>query len=220
MLTTEQDTIPSDVVRVRDLLLIVPISNGAQWPPKNPSLPTKQPIRLSLTVPYDLRVAAQNDDISTSLNYGSLSSTVLKSLEGPHFSSGFASLEALLDHVFSTCFVSFPDIQQMKVDMTKTRASPYAEAFLVQSTRKRNGTRIGRDIWGVKSLQCNLIVGLNACEREDKQAVHFDVEVSRSHEDSDVDSFDFRSLGKRLREVRLISFITITHSEPVLTASI
>lgn len=220
MLTTEQDTIPSDVVRVRNLLLIVPISNGAQWPPKDPSLPTKQPIRLSLTVPYNLRVAAQNDDISASLNYGSLSSTVLKSLEGPHLSSGFASLEALLDHVFSTCFVSFPDIQQMRVDMTKTRASPYAEAFLVQSTRKRDGTRIGRDIWGVKSLQCNLIVGLNACEREDKQAVHFDVEVSRSHEDSDVDSFDFRSLGKRLREVRLISFSTITHSEPVLTASI
>lgn len=202
MLVDPQKSLPSDSVRVRNLLLIVPISNGAQWPPKNPSLPTKQPIRLSLTIPHDVRLAAANDDVSASINYGSLSSTVLKSLDAPQFNSGFASLEALLDHIFATCFEAFDAITEMALNLVKPRASPYAEGFGIQSTRRRDGTRVGRDIWTIEELRCNLIVGLNACEREDKQAVHFNVGVSRSYDDGDAGPFDFRSLCKRLREVR------------------
>lgn len=201
MSVDQQDSLPSDSVRVRNLLLIVPISNGAQWPPKNPSLPTKQPLRLSLTIPHNLRPAALNDDVAASINYGSLSSTLLKSLEAPHLVSGFASLETVLDHVFATCFNAFDTIQEMKVSLVKPRASPYAEGFGIQSTRRRDGTRVGRDVWTIEELKCNTIVGLNACEREDKQVVHFNIDLSRSH-DEIVGPFNFRTLAKQLREAR------------------
>lgn len=201
-----QNSLPSDSVRVRNLLLIVPISNGAQWPPKKSSLPTKQPIHLSLTIPHNLRPAALNDDVAASINYGSLSSAVLKSLDAPHLAPGFDSLEALLDHIFATCFAAFSTIQEMTANLVRPRASPYAESFGIQSTRRRDGSRVGRDVWTIEELRCNLIVGLNACEREDKQVVHFNIDLSRSRNDGDVGSFDFRSLGKKLREVGRLSF--------------
>ena len=155
-------------------------------------------MRVSVSIPYDLRPAAAGDDISKSINYGSLSKRILASVEDP--SSEFGSLEHFLDHVFITCFGAFSDIREMTVDVVKPRALPYAEGVRILSSRARDRSRLAPDRLSIQRLSCNLIVGLNACEREDKQLVYFDVDISASHEPSS--GFDFRRLAKEIRQVR------------------
>ncbi|KAI0046781.1 Dihydropteroate synthase [Auriscalpium vulgare] len=184
-----------DIVRVRNLLLTVPVGDGAQWP--SDSAPVRQPVRVSLSIPHDLKGAAAGDDISQSLNYGSLSRTVLKSLE-VEGCPRFLSLESLLGHVFKTCFDAFAAIQQMSIKLVKPRATPYADGVGILSTRSRDGSYLAHDCYFIEQLACNLIVGLNPCEREDKQVVHFDVDVARLPQSED--TFNFRGLAKAIRQ--------------------
>ena len=155
-------------------------------------------MRVSVSIPYDLRPAAAGDDISKSINYGSLSKQILISVEDP--SSEFRSLEHFLDHIFLTCFDAFPEIREMAVDVLKPRALPYAEGVRILSSRLRDGSRLAPDRLSVQQLSCNLVVGLNPCEREDKQLVYFDVDISASHELGG--GFDLRRLAKEIHQVR------------------
>jgi dihydroneopterin aldolase/2-amino-4-hydroxy-6-hydroxymethyldihydropteridine diphosphokinase/dihydropteroate synthase len=155
-------------------------------------------VRVSVSVPHDLRLAAAGDDISKSINYGSLSKRILASVEDP--SSEFGSLEHFLDHIFLTCFGAFPEIREMSIDVVKPRALPYAEGVRILSSRARDGSRLAPDCLSIQRLSCNLIVGLNPCEREDKQLVYFDVDISALHEAGN--GFDFRRLAKEIHQVR------------------
>lgn len=190
----------------------------------------RQPVRVSISVPHDLRRAAESDDISKSINYGSLSKRVLASVvdSDPSTSSGqscarpsfFRCIERLVDHIFATCFDAFPEIERVALDVVKPRALTYADAVRVRSERARNGSRLAPDRFSIERLSCNVIVGLNRCEREDKQLVCFDVEVSTTVpppppppspatsttdatvEPKEDDAFDFRRLAKDIRQVR------------------
>ena len=191
------ESTPKDTIRIRNLLLLARIADGAQWPSATLA-PVRQPVRVSVSIPYDLRPAAAGDDISKSINYGSLSKQILASVEDP--SSEFGSLEHFLDHIFLTCFGAFPGIQEMTIDVVKSRALPYAEGVRILSSRARNGSRLAPDHLLIQQLSCNLIVGLNPCEREDKQVVCFDVDISAPRE---LDSgFDLRRLAKEIHQVR------------------
>ncbi|KAH9064580.1 Dihydropteroate synthase [Lactarius vividus] len=178
--------------------------------------PVRQPVRVSVSIPYDLRPAAAGDDISKSINYGSLSKQILASVEDP--SSSFESLEHFLEHIFFTCFGAFPEIQEMTVDVVKPRALPYVEGVRISSSRARDGSRLTPDRLSIQRFSCNLIVGLNPCEREDKQLVHFDVDISASHEPGS--GFDLRRLAKDIRqEVESSEFISL-ESLACLTARV
>jgi dihydroneopterin aldolase/2-amino-4-hydroxy-6-hydroxymethyldihydropteridine diphosphokinase/dihydropteroate synthase len=191
------DYSPSDNIRIRDLLLLARIADGAQWP-SAALAPVRQPVRVSVSIPYDLRPAAAGDDISKSINYGSLSKQILTSVDDP--SSEFGSLEHFLDHVFLTCFGAFQEIREMTVNVLKPRALTYAEGVRILSSRTRDGSRLAPDCLSIQRLSCNLIVGLNPCEREDKQLVYFDVDISASHEQGI--GFDIRRLAKEIHQVR------------------
>jgi dihydroneopterin aldolase/2-amino-4-hydroxy-6-hydroxymethyldihydropteridine diphosphokinase/dihydropteroate synthase len=183
---------------------------------------------VSISVPYDLRRAAESDDITKSINYGSLSKRVLASVvdsnpsasssqQSGQFSS-FRCVERLVDRVFATCFDAFPEIQRVALDVAKPRALTYADAVRVRSERARDGSRLAPDRFSIERLSCNVIVGLNQCEREDKQLVCFDVEVSTTVpppttsttdatvEPKEDDAFDFRRLAKDIRQVRTFTF--------------
>ena len=174
----------------------------------------RQPVRVNVSIPYDLRAAAEGDDISKSINYGSLSKRVLASVEGqgddPSGSSGsstrtFRSLEHLSDHIFETCFDAFPEIERMTLDVFKSRALPYADGIRVFSSRARDGSRLVPDRFAIQQLSCNVIVGLNQCEREDEQLVCFDVDMSTStsRTPKPENALDFRLLARDIRQVSL-----------------
>ncbi|KAF8262322.1 Dihydropteroate synthase-like protein [Lactarius quietus] len=206
---------PKDTIRIRNLLLLARIADGAQWPSATLA-PVRQPVRVSVSIPYDLRPAAAGDDISKSINYGSLSKRILASVEDPV--SEFGSLDYFLDHIFLTCFGAFPEIQEMTVDVVKPRALPYAEGVRILSSRARDGFRLAPDRLSIQRLSCNLIVGLNPCEREDKQLVYFDVDISTARGPGS--GIDFRQLAKEIhQEVESSEFISL-ESLACLTARI
>lgn len=192
----------------------------------------RQPVRVSISVPYDLRPAAEADDVSKSINYGTLSKCVLASVvevedHAPAPASAaaarqrqFRSLEQLSGHIFATCFGAFPEIERMTLDVVKPRALPYADGVRLLSSRARDGSRLASERFSIQRLACNVIVGLNPCEREDKQLVCFDVDLSTHHHppssslvhsqdqsqtlepENEDDAFDFRGLAKDIRQVR------------------
>jgi dihydroneopterin aldolase/2-amino-4-hydroxy-6-hydroxymethyldihydropteridine diphosphokinase/dihydropteroate synthase len=161
-------------------------------------------VRVSVHVPYDLRTAAEGDDITKSINYGSLSKRILASVEDV---PSFGSLEQLSDHIFAACFRAFPEIQRMTLDVLKPRALPYADGIRVLSSRARDGSRLSPDRFAIQQLSCNVIVGLNPCEREDKQLVCFDVDISTftSNTLEPENAFDFRLLARDIRQVMVIT---------------
>lgn len=187
----------------------------------------RQPVRVSVSVPYDLRAAAEGDDILKSINYGSLSKRVLASVErDDHHPSGspgsstrtFRSLEHLSDHIFATCFDAFPEIRHMTLDVVKCRALPYADGIRVLSSRARDGSRLAPDRFAIQQLSCNVIVGLNQCEREDEQLVCFDVDISTSTSSTSTsmttpeleNAFDFRLLARDIRQVLFTACLLLT----------
>jgi len=195
---------------VRDLLLLAHIADGAQWPSRT-SAPVRQPIRVSISIPYDLRPAADGDDISKSINYGSLSKRVLASIEEEDPSSlstrEFRSLKHLSDHIFAACFGAFPEIRRMTLDVVKPRALPYADGIRFLSSRARDDDGgplrfLSPDRLSIQQLSCNVIVGLNPCEREDKQLVRIDVDISTTKTREPGNAFDFRQLARDIRQVR------------------
>jgi dihydroneopterin aldolase/2-amino-4-hydroxy-6-hydroxymethyldihydropteridine diphosphokinase/dihydropteroate synthase len=197
-----------DAIRIRNLQLLAHIADGAQWPSPT-SAPVRQPVQVSVHIPYDLRAAAERDDITKSINYGSLSKRVLASVEGPPDADAgsFSSLEQLVDHIFATCFGAFPEIQHMTLDVVKPRALPYADGIRVLSSRARDGSRHSPDRFAIQRLSCNAVVGLNPCEREDKQLVCFDVDIS-THTFKTLEpenAFDFRLLARDIRQVSLLA---------------
>ncbi|KAH9990247.1 Dihydropteroate synthase [Russula compacta] len=197
-----------DAIRVRNLLLLANIADGAQWPSAT-SAPVRQPVRVNISIPYDLRSAAEGDDISQSINYGSLSKRVLASVEDS--SKSFRSLEQFSDHIFDTCLCAFQEIRHMTLDVIKPRALPYADGIRVLSSRARDGTRLAPDRFSIQQLSCNLVVGLNPCEREDKQLVCFDVDISTSKKTLEPENaFDFRQLARDIRqEVEASQFVSL-----------
>jgi dihydroneopterin aldolase / 2-amino-4-hydroxy-6-hydroxymethyldihydropteridine diphosphokinase / dihydropteroate synthase len=163
-------------------------------------------VRVSVSIPYNLRAAAEGDDILKSINYGSLSKRILASVEGPSPSGSirtFRSLEHLSDHIFETCFDAFPEIQHMTLNVLKPRALPYADGIHVLSSRARDGSRLVPDHFAIQQLSCNVIVGLNQCEREDEQLVCFDVDISTSTSITPKleNALDFRLLAREIRQV-------------------
>ncbi|KAI0267364.1 Dihydropteroate synthase [Gloeopeniophorella convolvens] len=84
----------------------------------------------------------------------------------------------------------------MKVDLVKPRALPYAEGVGIASTRSRDGARLGPDRYSIRQLSCNTIVGLNQCEREDKQLVHLDITLAKVPEPGY--SFPFREPARSI----------------------
>lgn len=207
-------------------------------------------MRVSISVPYDVRPAAETDDISKSINYGSLSKCILASVvevevedqgrsqndpAAPRLLQ-FHSLEQLSDRIFATCFDAFPEILHATLDVVKPRALPYADGVRVLSSRARDVPRLASERrFSIQRLACNVIVGLNPCEREDKQLVCFDVHLSTVHHHpsssppsslpsqnrsqvlqspENDDAFDFRGLARDIRQVRARSARRKTRVSP------
>jgi dihydroneopterin aldolase/2-amino-4-hydroxy-6-hydroxymethyldihydropteridine diphosphokinase/dihydropteroate synthase len=156
----------------------------------------QQPFQISVSIPYDLRASAATDDISKSINYSAVSKRILASVEylddpktdndngvtavRPRRPLQFRSLEQLADRIFTQCFDAFPEIGRMTLDVVKPRALPYADAVRILSVRARDGSRPMPERFSILRLACNVLVGLNQCEREDRQLVCFDIDVDAS----------------------------------------
>lgn len=190
-----------DYIRVNDLLLIVPLSTGAHWP--EPGELTWQPVLVSFSIPHDVSQTASTDDLSYSINYSTISSLLQDSLS--QSSDLFVTSETLASKIFDLLLESDPPlVEEAHLKIVQSKPPLHCRAVGLEargfSPKTVGGRRIDRHF--LQDIECHTIVGINPCEREEKQVVRLNVSIEHRDGISDFSSwFDFRSLTRRLCEV-------------------
>lgn len=179
-----------DVIRVDNLTIMVPFTDGAQWPATEPKV---QPVRVSLTIPHDLRPTAETDDLTHSIDYSAVLSLLVNNCSTP-----VDSLEDLADRIFNLVFTAYPEIQDIHVHIVRPKSLLHAESTGVDIRRSRKSGVLSERVF-IENLECQLIVGINACEREEKQRVRLNISI-----DGDVGRkapFPFKDVANHVFEV-------------------
>ncbi|KAG7095793.1 hypothetical protein E1B28_006493 [Marasmius oreades] len=208
----------TDLIRVNDLLLTVLLSSGSRWPPKG-ARPTAQPVLMSLAIPHDIRNTAETDDLSQSVNYSTLASTLRLTLNSsastlePVFSSleslAFRAFELLLD----ASSPSAPKLEGVYLKVVQIKPPLHCKTAGIESRAVTNGAH-----WHtlnvrhfIEDLECHTIVGVNSVERVEKQLVRINVSVEQGASFSlDRDTIDYRDLTRTVyNNVEKTSYLTL-----------
>jgi dihydroneopterin aldolase/2-amino-4-hydroxy-6-hydroxymethyldihydropteridine diphosphokinase/dihydropteroate synthase len=181
-----------DEIRVNDLSLTVLVDGGASWPSSKPKL---QPVLVSLVIAFDISKVAETDDLSFSIDYSDISKQLTEAVSGESYSS----LEALSDSIFHFAFRHWSDISELSVKVLQMKSPIHSQAIGLESSQIR-GETLYNDRYFVQGLTCQAILGVNACERVEKQNVSINLSVERQRRSSG--PFDFRVLTRRIYDVR------------------
>lgn len=181
-----------DVIRVKNLELMVAFSDGAQWPSEKPKV---QPVYFTITIPHDVSQSAEKDDLRFSINYSTICRTITQACEN----TVFASTEFLCDAVLERCFEAHDVIGGIELLVCRPRALLHPASTSVRVSRSRNQVRPPPLQFTLSNLEVRTIVGVNTCEREERQLVRADVTFFlNNHLPS---AFDFRAVSRDLSEV-------------------
>lgn len=196
----------SDLIRVNDLLITVLLHSGSRWPSKG-SKPTAQPILVSLAIPHDITSTAISDDLSKSINYSTLASTLRTSLSQPTFES----LEQILCSSFDLLLLpessSAPRLPGAKIKVVQLKPPLHCKALTIEGEACGTGTswNLSKICHHIGNLQCETIIGVNPAERLEKQLVRINVYVETPDATwASMHWLDFRALTRRLYEVRFV----------------
>ncbi|KAJ3800026.1 Dihydropteroate synthase [Lentinula aff. detonsa] len=209
----------SDLIRVNDLLVTVLLHTGSRWPSKG-SKPTAQPVHISLAIPHDISSTARYDDLSRSINYSSLAST-LRTCISPIVASqehAFESLEQLLFRCFDLLLTpgstSSPRLPGAQIKIVQLKPPLHCKKLAIEG----EGTREPDASWKltkirhiVEDLECQPIIGVNPAERLERQTVRINITVETPNATWALNHWlDFRVLIKRLHEkVDATSYLTL-----------
>ncbi|KAI5891365.1 Dihydropteroate synthase [Schizophyllum commune H4-8] len=188
-----------DLIAVNDLLLEVSLLSGSRWPPKQPERPTAQPILVSVSLPTDVVPAAVGDELTKSINYSAIASSLRNSVTADH---AFANLEDILDHALRTLLapesVLRPFITQIYVRLVQVKPPLHCASVGLEAVAKAGEPglwTITDRRYFVRDLEVDAVIGVNQCEREEKQIVRLNASLEAG---SAPGSVDFRSLTRRL----------------------
>jgi FolB domain-containing protein len=184
-----------DLITIQDLLVLTRIADGTRWP--SSSVQEKlQPIYLTLEITHDCASASATDNLSLSVNYGSVSARIQALFQKD---ASWSSVEQLCRAVHAMCFQEFPDIQETTLHARRPDAILHAAyvAFKCRRTRTRN-VNIHEEFC-ISNLLITTIVGVNPAERVEAQPVVFDISMRRSVEAKE--PFDFRALSRAIVQV-------------------
>ncbi|KAL1689660.1 hypothetical protein GGG16DRAFT_57266, partial [Schizophyllum commune] len=186
-----------DLIAVNNLLLEVPLLSGSRWPPKQPEKPTAQPILVSVSLPTDVVPAAVGDDLTKSINYSLIASSLRNSATANH---AFANLEDVLDYALKTILAPEsalrPFITQIYVRLVQVKPPLHCASVGLEAVAKAGDPglwTITDRRYFVRDLEVDAVIGVNRCEREEKQIVRLNASVE---EGSAAGSVDFRSLTR------------------------
>ncbi|KAJ7507284.1 Dihydropteroate synthase-like protein [Mycena galericulata] len=193
-----------DRIRINDLLLTVPLYTGAIWP-KPSGQAVVQPVLVSLSIPHDISSTASADDLSHTINYSLLCSLLRDSFNDT--TPPLESLEDLAARIFDVLLLrsdsdaSIPFLGEVHLKVVQTRAPLNCKSVGLESmamTSSGASWTIGHVKQFIEDLACLTIIGVNACEREERQIVR--VNISIEHWDSGLKRVDFRSLTRALHK--------------------
>jgi dihydroneopterin aldolase/2-amino-4-hydroxy-6-hydroxymethyldihydropteridine diphosphokinase/dihydropteroate synthase len=181
----------SDYIKIEDLAL--------------PTFPTSKsrtlsdetlPLSVLLEIFHDCTHAARLDDLEYSINYASLSDSILnmfKTRDLHHVDH----LEAITDMIFEHCFHQV-DLQELSVQIQE----PLQNAPLHSTTyksRRSPRSHVYFEAFTVNQLKTNAIIGIHPEERVNKQSVLVDITIERNQRSKS--SFDYEELVRRVLEV-------------------
>ncbi|KAF7319438.1 Folic acid synthesis protein [Mycena chlorophos] len=188
-----------DKIRVNDLLLTVPLVGGAVWP-KTKGQAALQPFLVSLVVPFDVSAAAATDDLRHTINYSLLCSLLRQAFNDQ--TQPLGSLEDLVSGIFDALFGREDlALNEVHLKLVQPRAPLNCKSVRIEA----NAKRVSNSTWIVEEMrhccediQCLTIVGVNDCEREERQVVR--INVSIEWKQCGIQRVDFRGLTRRLHE--------------------
>ena len=193
-----------DQIRINDLSLIVFLLSGAQWVK---STPVEQPVLVTVSIFYDVSLAARTDDLTLSLDY----SLVTKSIRRAIGNKSFNDLRDLSRQVTNTLGSTLVDViegLEVYVKVIQVKPPLHAKAVgiehhaifgLDRSWTPRQVTHF------VEDLVCPAIIGVNAAERVEKQDVVVKLSIDTGkHGLNDDPSVDLCLVTKVLYEVSFL----------------
>lgn len=181
-------------IRINDLSLSVLLKGGSCWESKNHEL---QPVLISFAISFDVRKVAETDALCDTIDYASFSSEVTGLL-----SAGcYDSLETLSDSIFKFAFHSRADVVELDVEVVQTKAPLHTKLVGYACSRSKGKTHI-LERYFVSDLICPAIIGVNLCERNERQDICLNLSVERSDSHRSMAPFDYRGLTRIIYDVR------------------
>ncbi|EIN14606.1 Dihydropteroate synthase [Punctularia strigosozonata HHB-11173 SS5] len=194
-----------DKVRIRGLKFQASLQSAAPWPTSasSPDLknapPVSQPVHASVTLGLDVSSVASSDDLGqgSSVNYAALTDSILSSC-----SSGtrtFSSLEELANAIYETSRRQAPHIldASIVIDLPKALLNADSVSLEWRSDATPSNTASTPRTYRINYLHCYTLIGLNSCERDDRQLVGVSIDIHR-HAEQPV--FDYRSLSLHVQK--------------------
>lgn len=197
-----------DIIRVKNIFLTPSFLGGAQWAASQK--PKSQPAYVTLSIEHSIAGAAATDDLTLTINYSTVSKTIVEvAKERP-----FASSEDFLHHALERCFAEHAQVHVITIEIARPKAllQPASTTVVAHGIR---GTPYRLQKYSITQLESSPIVGVNDCEREQAQLVRFDVSwAPKKVEFSQDRSFPIRRLAEKLTSV-YITLICITTSAKI-----
>ncbi|KAI0643785.1 Dihydropteroate synthase [Trametes meyenii] len=178
-----------DLIRVKDLALTVAFSDGSRWPA---STPHAQPVLITCSIAHDVRRASVGDDLTHSVNYSAVASTI----KAVGDAEVFPSIEAFADRICETHQRRFPEVGALEISISRTKALLYGASYGLEFTKP--GTRVEpkEETFHLRDLACYAVLGIHPHERQRKQNVRVNVSLTKRR--IRFAPLDFRALEQQI----------------------
>ena len=162
-----------------------------------------QPVLVSLWTPYNLQLAGGTDNLDHSLNYAAVCKTIEKCFDAAQV---FTGPQGAAERVAAACFAAHPTLTQIRLRVEMPRAALRAKSIAVEIERHRLSHVLISvpDVFIVTDLELDALVGVNNCERADRQRVIINLRIEPGSAPG-----NFFSVSKTVREVSAVRDVFI-----------
>ncbi|KAI0672357.1 Dihydropteroate synthase [Trametes maxima] len=178
-----------DFIRVKDLALTVAFSDGSRWPA---STPHAQPVLITCSIAHDVRRAAAGDDLTHSVNYSAVASTI----KAVGDAEVFPSIEAFADRICETHERRFPEVGGLEISISRTKALLYGTSYGIEFTKPSTRIEPKEETFYLRDLACYAVLGIHPHERQRKQNVRVNISLTKKRTRSA--PLDFRALEQQI----------------------
>ncbi|KAF9530613.1 Dihydropteroate synthase-like protein [Crepidotus variabilis] len=169
-----------DIIRLNDILLLVPLYAGAQWDRDKPD-PVEQPVSATISIFYDVSKAALGDDLTQSLNYAVVSKKIRASVTNVKSLECLQDLARHISRVLAEILEHVLEDLDVHIQVTQLKAPLHVKSVSVECLAKlgpESRSQISDAVLSLNDLICPAIIGVNPAERRDKQDVVVNLKIA------------------------------------------
>lgn len=188
----------------RDLVCIDNLRLSANIGPDRWKKSRSQPLLVSVALHADLSIAGLKDELTGSINYGTLSKVIIKEAQADE-TRVFSGLEDLAENISRIAFSLAPKSPEVSVSLTAPKLLLYdaiAQLSIVRHPSSIEASKTWK--WCINRWKAFVIIGLNPEEREEKQVLFTDLQMSFENENKTGMRVDIPSIINRAAEVSVL----------------